>query len=189
MGARKAKLVADEQTADAAAIDDLTGAWNRAEFVSLAGTTFAAGEQHNVRVALAHFEFHFADGPLIGDTDTITDALTSMARQLRAHLGERAVLGRVDTYRLAALLVDYAEDRLPVAEGNYTVIDPAASRAALVLSVAIVHAERGMTIHDLMHQTDLRTSNRKRTGASRSGPRNSSAVPAKPSTRRVKSGR
>ena len=86
MGASKARLFADELTADTAAIDDRTGVWNRTGFLALATPTIASCEQPSAPVALAYFDLHFGAAPVTDDTDTITQALTTMARQLRQHL-------------------------------------------------------------------------------------------------------
>ncbi len=179
-------------TAGEACIDGLTGVYDHAGFVARANEMFLSSQQRDAPLALAYFDFEIDDASRSSaDTDMITQALISMAHQLRDFYRETDILGRVGDYRLAALLAEYTDNAVPVVEGAHAITDATDSADRLILTIGMVNATPGGTLAQLMHDADLRTREIRRRDASttRHDNHGPARVPAKHSKHRARNGR
>jgi GGDEF domain-containing protein len=188
----KPKTPANGRKADEAGVDALTGVCDHAGFIALANEMFLSSQQRDAPLALAYFDFEIDDaGRSSAGTDMITPALISMAHKLRDFYRGTDIVGRVGEYRLAALLVEYTEDAVPVVEGAHAITDATDSADRLILTIGMVHATPGGTLDQLMHDADLRTKaiRRRFVSTTRHDSHGPTRVPAKHSKQRAKSSR
>ncbi|HEV7527002.1 MAG TPA: diguanylate cyclase, partial [Acidimicrobiia bacterium] len=71
-------------TGQRAAVDELTGTWNRAGFVAAATPMFESCQRRGTPIALAYFDFHTTDGTETTPDDVAVDqVLLAMANLMR----------------------------------------------------------------------------------------------------------
>lgn len=147
---------AENDTAETAGIDDLTGLLDETGFVACAKETFWASQEGEAPLTLAYFDFETDGTGANADSGVIPPILISMACKLREFYRATDILGRVGDHRLAALLAQYADDAVPVVEGVHAITEATADVDRLVLTIGMVHATPGGTLDQLMDDADLR---------------------------------
>ena len=156
---------ANETTRQKAGIDELTGVWNRAGFVTAATPMFVSCQRREAPLALAYFDFHTTDETQTAPEDTTVDrVLMAMADLMRKAFRASDIIGRVDKLRFAVLLADCTDEALAAIDGVRALTDDPSSPQELTLTAGMVRSAPGGTLEDLMRDADVRTREIKREG-------------------------
>jgi GGDEF domain-containing protein len=173
-------------------LDDATGVWNRAGFISAATPMFLSCQRRAVPVTLGYFDIRSArETHPVADGAVLGRVLSAVAKQMGKTFRDCDIIGRIDTFRFAVLFADCTDEALRAMEGVRAVADESDPPIEHTLSIAIVESSPGATLDDLMRELDRRanTLQRGEQGDSRYNEFISYPVPAKPAKRRTRSGR
>ena len=138
-------------------LDDATGVWNRAGFISAATPMFMLCQRRAVPVTLGYFDIRSErETQSAADGAMLDCVLGAVAGQLGKTFRDCDIIGRIDTFRFATLFADCTDEALRAMEGVRAVADASEPPIEHTLSIAIVQSAPGATLDELMRDVDRR---------------------------------